>query len=211
MADYPPYVGAPGSLPKLFSGIKTAAVPAKVTQDFLETVLDLKSSSHRAYIPLLKRLGFLDPSNAPTQVYKDFRDSEQSGTVMAERLKDSYKSLFAANEYAWKLNKADLIAKLKNVTGAGNDDQYVPSVASTFTELSKLASWDGAAPPKKTTIESTNGTGVAPERREREREELSSGGLRLGYTINLNLPATTEIEVFNAIFKSLRENLLSKL
>jgi hypothetical protein len=30
----------------------------------------------------------------------------------------------------------------------------------------------------------------------------------LSYTINLNLPATTEIEVFNAIFRSLRENLL---
>ena len=34
------------------------------------------------------------------------------------------------------------------------------------------------------------------------------GKLGLSYTINLNLPATTEIEVFNAIFKSLRENLL---
>ncbi len=33
--------------------------------------------------------------------------------------------------------------------------------------------------------------------------------LNLGYTINLNLPETTDIEVFNAIFKSLRANLLS--
>jgi len=30
----------------------------------------------------------------------------------------------------------------------------------------------------------------------------------ISYTINLNLPATTEIEVFNAIFKSLKDNLL---
>lgn len=211
MADYPPYVGAPGSLPKLFSGIKAAAVPPKVTQDFLETVLDLKSSSHRAYIPLLKRLGFIDPSNVPTQVYKDFRDTDQSGRVMSERLKEAYKPLFDAHEYAWKLNKNDLIAKLKNVTGAGDDDQYIPSVASTFTELSKLASWDGAAPPKRQPTDGTSGVGVAQERQERGREEANNGGLRLGYTINLNLPATTEIEVFNAIFKSLRENLLTKL
>jgi hypothetical protein len=34
-------------------------------------------------------------------------------------------------------------------------------------------------------------------------------GLNLGYTINLNLPATSDIAVFNAIFKSLKENLLS--
>jgi len=35
-------------------------------------------------------------------------------------------------------------------------------------------------------------------------------GLNLGYTINLHLPATSDIAVFNAIFKSLRENLLSR-
>jgi hypothetical protein len=33
---------------------------------------------------------------------------------------------------------------------------------------------------------------------------------RVGYTINLNLPETTSPEVFNAIFKSLKEHLLSE-
>lgn len=33
-------------------------------------------------------------------------------------------------------------------------------------------------------------------------------GLNLGYTINLNLPATSDPAVFNAIFKSLKEHLL---
>ncbi len=33
-------------------------------------------------------------------------------------------------------------------------------------------------------------------------------GLNLSYTINLHLPATSEVAVFNAIFKSLREHLL---
>ena len=30
----------------------------------------------------------------------------------------------------------------------------------------------------------------------------------ISYTINLNLPPTTNVEVFNAIFRSLKENLL---
>lgn len=34
-------------------------------------------------------------------------------------------------------------------------------------------------------------------------------GLNLSYTINLNLPATTDQAVFNAIFRSLKEHLLS--
>jgi hypothetical protein len=37
---------------------------------------------------------------------------------------------------------------------------------------------------------------------------LLLSALSLGYTINLNLPATSDIAVFNAIFKSLREHLL---
>jgi hypothetical protein len=36
----------------------------------------------------------------------------------------------------------------------------------------------------------------------------TAAGLNLSYTINLNLPETSDVEVFNAIFKSLKENLL---
>jgi hypothetical protein len=35
-----------------------------------------------------------------------------------------------------------------------------------------------------------------------------SVGLNLGYTINLNLPATSDPAVFNAIFRALKEHLL---
>lgn len=207
MAEYPPYVNAYNGIPTLFQKIKTAAVPPKFAVDFLSTALGMKSSSHRAMIPLLKKLGFIDAGNVPTQAYKDFREDSSSGAVMAERLREAYKSLFQANEYAWKLNKEDLTAKLKSITGAADDDQCIPSVAGTFLALSKLAKWEGGAqkrkePAKIETDEEGNANGG------RKREEFSDGRLRLAYTINLNLPATTEIEVFNAIFKSLRENLL---
>ena len=211
MAEYPPYVNAYNGIPALFKKVKTAAVPPKFTVDYLNTVLDLKSSSYRAMIPLLKKLGFIDPANVPTQAYKDFREDSISGNVMAERLKEAYKSLFQANEYAWKLGKGDLIAKLKSITGAAEDDQYIPAIAGTFLALSKLAHWEGAALKKKeSTAEEAENSGKGNDSRRRE-DEFVSGQLRLSYTINLNLPATTEIEVFNAIFKSLRENLLREL
>lgn len=210
MAEYPPYVNAYNGIPKLFDKITAAAVPPKFTVDFLNTVLDLKSSSFRAMIPLLKRLGFLDAANAPTQAYKDFRESSSSGVVMAERLRDAYGLLFKANEYAWKLTKQELMSKLRSLTGAAEDDANIQYIASTFLELAKLARWEGTPPrPKSTETGSQGATGGGGAERGSGGEELE-GGLRLGYTINLNLPATTEIEVFNAIFKSLRENLLRK-
>src|SRR6202158_6327044 len=170
MAEYPPYVNAYGAIPKLFAGIKTAAVPPKVSQNFLESVLDLTSSSHRALIPLLKKLGFIDSANVPTQAYKDFREDSLSGSVMAERLREAYKSLFNANEYAWKLNKEDLTAKFKSLTGAAGDDQYIPSVAGTFLALSKLAKWDGGAPRRKetTTHDEEKGSGSGNRKPEEE-------------------------------------------
>jgi Family of unknown function (DUF5343) len=110
------------------SGIKAAAVPPKATQDFLETVLDLKSSSHRAYIPLLKRLGFLDPSNVPTQVYKDFRDVDQSGRVMAERLKEGRQAAVrCAHEYPRLAFGPSHHTFLARIVGAANGYQTAQS------------------------------------------------------------------------------------
>jgi hypothetical protein len=63
-----------------------------------------------------------------------------------------------------------------------------------------LAAWDSTNHPKQ------SAPGEPPHERDGDGKELAKIGL--SYTINLNLPATTEIEVFDAIFKSLRENLL---
>jgi hypothetical protein len=41
-----------------------------------------------------------------------------------------------------------------------------------------------------------------------EQTRQSATGFNLSYTINLNLPETADVEVFNAIFKSLKEHLL---
>jgi hypothetical protein len=200
--EYPPYVNGYGGIPKLFAAIREAAVPPKFTQDFLSDILDLKSSSYRAMIPLMKKLGFIDPGNVPTQAYRDVRDAAQAGRVIAARMREAYKTLFNANEYIYKADKPTLMAKLRSILGAGEDDANIQYVAGTFSELSKMAAWDGSPAPKPNLpMDSRPDESVSGGRKE-------LGKIGLSYTINLNLPATTDIEVFNAIFKSLRENLL---
>lgn len=199
---YPPYVNAYGKIPELFKEIKKAQVPTKFTYDFLQTSLGLKSSSYRAMVPLLKNLGFLDIGNAPTQLYKDYRDDSLSGKLMAERIKEAYADLFKSNEFAHQLNKKDLNSKLKTILGASDDDKHIPTIAATFIELVKLA--DFSLVVKGQTVSRTQILDeVTPP-----RPAVIPGGLGVSYTINLNLPATTEVEVFNAIFRSLRDNLL---
>ena len=132
--NYPPYVNAYGSIGKLFEEIRKASVPPKFTQDFLETVLGMKSSSHRALIPLLKRMQFLDAANVPTEAYKLVRDPSQAGTVMAARVKEGYELLFRLNEYANTLGKDELVLKLRTNLGASEDDPNVLAAVSTFLD-----------------------------------------------------------------------------
>ncbi len=204
---YPPYVNGYGSIPKLFSEIRKASVPPKFTQDFMETVLELKSSSHRALVPLLKKLGFIDAANVPTEAYKNYRDDEQQGAVMAAQIRLAYSDLYKANEYAHNLKKDELQSKLRALIGTAEDDPTIPAVVATFMELAKLANFKATAAPIKLLAADDDAKGKKGADEGAQRR-LLHGAVGISYTINLNLPATTEIEVFNAIFKSLKEHLL---
>ncbi len=199
-----PYVNAYGKLKDLFKKIKEASVPPKFTQDYLSTSLEFTSSSDRAFPGLLKRLGFIDGSNVPTEAYKEYRDDTRSKQIMARQIRTSYGELYKINEYAHKLSKDQLSAKVKQVTGLAEGDQTVQSIVGTFSALRDLADFESSMPTTTVTEEETASKVLVPSGRE--------GVLKLGlsYTIVLNLPPTKDIEVFNAIFKSLKENILKE-
>lgn len=206
---YPPYVDAYGKISEIFSAIKSAAVPTKFNLDFIKTILGLKSSSFNAMIPLMKKLNFIDPMNQPTQAFKDYRDDSLSKQVMATQVKLAFDELFKASEFANKLTKEQLTTKLKTLLGVSDDDITLPKIVGTFQELVKLADFEGKhKPAHKKTDSHTDDTPPPPSTPPplfNNTDEMKFG---ISYTINLNLPATTEIEVFNAIFKSLKDNLL---
>ncbi len=204
---FPPYVNAFNSIPTLFHKIREAAVPTKFTNDYLSTILGLKSSSHRALIPLLKRVEFLDAGGSPTNSYKDFRGEKGKSSILAEKVKKAYDSLYKNNEFAHTLDKKAVENIIVTVTGASKNEQQVPAVANTFLEFVKLANFDSSDSQE---LPHNNKEEDAPYKKDADKGNGREIGLGLSYTINLNLPPTTEIEVFNAIFKSLKEHLLDK-
>lgn len=208
---YPPYVNAYKLISELLNKIKTASVPPKFTYDFLRDVLGLKSSSYRAMIPLLKRLNFLDGSSVPTERYKSYRDITKSKQIMAEAVRESYDTLYRTAEYAHKLEKKDITTKLKTVLGVGDDDTNVPNVVGTFMELVKNSDFDSKSTKayKEESADEADKMKIDPENKHIKGLGLAKQ-LGISYTINLNLPATTEIEVYNAIFKALRENIINE-
>jgi hypothetical protein len=201
VADHPPYMNAYGNVQRILERLKTAETPEKFTQDFLATVLGFSGGGAKPFIPLAKRMGLLNSDGTPTALYHRIKNRRQSGAALAEAIRIGYPELFRRNQYAHKLSGDDLEGLVMEVTGLSGDAQQVRSIAKTFQALVEAADFDGEGkvpdePAEPATPPARVATGdQAPD-------------LRFSYTIYLNLPNTSDIAVFNAIFKSLRENLL---
>jgi hypothetical protein len=83
MAVSLPYLASYKNVGKLFENIASAKVPPKFTNEFLQTTLGLKSTSDRPLIPLLRNMGFLDPSGTPTASYSLLKNDEKRRAVIA--------------------------------------------------------------------------------------------------------------------------------
>lgn len=204
-----PYLQAYGNLKKALDRITKATVPPKFTQDFLSTTLDLSGGGARPVVPYLKRAGFLTSDGTPTDLYKQFRNPSLRGMAAAQGLRNAYSHLYTTNEYVHDSNEKDLKGLIVQVTGLSEDSKLIPAMIGTFKTMKEYADFNA------------NGDVVPEEQGKGEAEDLGGtnqvggGGpsdnrnsIRLGYTIHLNLPATTDIAVFNAIFRSLKEHLL---
>jgi hypothetical protein len=206
----PPFMNATGLVPKIFDKIISASQPERFTQDFLKTKLGYDSGSSRPFIPSLKRLGFISTDGTPTPLYSKFRNEEERGKAMAQAIRHGYKEVFERNEYAHDLEKGKFKNLIIEMTGLEPGDTMVNAIVGTFFALKSSAKFDAQdnaqdeSKKKNIVLLENNGEDAPPPLPPRQ----PATGLNLSYTINLNLPETSDVEVFNAIFRSLKENLL---
>jgi len=201
-----PYVTAPGNIERALQGIKSAATPQRVNLDFVKTILKIPGGSGNQMSSYLRKIGFTNQDGTPSDIYKKFRNPATSGRAAAEALRIGYGPLYVRNEYMHKLSDENLRGLIIEETGQEKDSNVVTLILTCVKAIRKFADWSEEAgieneerpPAQIVQVE----RGSAPTRR------AGGIGLNLSYTINLNLPATTDVAVFNAIFKSLKENLL---
>ncbi|WP_232370773.1 DUF5343 domain-containing protein [Roseococcus microcysteis] len=198
--------------------MQEARRPERFTTDFLETKLGQSGGSARAIIPLLKRMGFLNSDGSPTKLYDQFRNEETRKAAVAEGARTAYKDLFDRNDFAYSLSREKLTSLITEMTGLEKDSTVIKCTVATFWQLKELADFEvnlaGASPGVDTeplnivprhAPDTHQPTSAASSDRQSQNVRLS-----VGYTINLNLPETTNPDVFNAIFKALREHLLQE-
>lgn len=204
-----PYVTAAGNVDKALNGIRQAAVPERVSQDFVKTILKIPGGSGAQMTSYLRKLGFAGTDGSPTDRYKKFRNPTSSGAAVFEAIKTAYAPLYIRNEFMHELPDADLVGLVVEETGEAHDSSTVRYIVSCIKHLKQFASFT-AAPANLDSPPPIHTPAVQPPapRTSSEENTNKSFGLNLGYTINLNLPATADPEVFDAIFKSLKEHLL---
>lgn len=198
MTDYP-YMISNNKIAPIISKIQQAARPAKFTQEVLKN-LGFTSTNDRAFIPLAKRLGFLSDDGTPTVLYDQLKDKTTTKTILATQIKTLYSELYAINVEIHKSSDTEIKGAISRVTG--KDEDGVNRIYNTFKTLCNNADFSGSV-----TVEEQ------PKEDLHENDALSTPTLPLTtpqfhYNIQIHLPATTDISVYNAIFKSLKDNLL---
>jgi hypothetical protein len=198
------YVQVYGQLPDVFRRLSEGQAPEKFTRQYLKD-LGFQSANFHALIPLLKSLGFLSSDGVPTARYHAYRDQSQARKVMADSLREAYSDLFTIKAEPTEADRPLIEGKFKSVHNTG--ERVAKLLASTFLALLpladlKAASTSRAAEPKaEDKAKADDGHGDDVRRAESHRPTLH-------YNIQIHLPSTKDVEVFNAIFKSLREHLL---
>ena len=199
------YMTSTKNLHSIMKKIVDGTAPDKFTVAHLKGI-GFKSSNDQGIMPVLKDLKFLSADGTPTQRYHDYRDPSKSKAVMAAALREAYGDLFHLTEKPTDADRPAIKGKFKSTHNVS--DQIANLQAATFYSLLKLADLN-AAEPTAPVVEIAKKKSDQDERKPPVTLPPDFTGLSLRYNIEIHLPATKDIDVYTAIFRSLKEHLIA--
>ena len=179
---------------------------------FLED-LGFKSSNDRLYIGLFKALGLLDENSVPTSRYHQLLDQAETGKALAAGIQEAYEDLFALKKDAQKLTIDEVKGKLKTLTQGQKSDNIIQLMANTFKALCDIADWSSSVFTSSKTSNISDAQTSMTETVNLQKQSTSvppntSSQMNLHYNIQIHLPETTNMSVYDAIFQSLKKHLM---
>lgn len=194
-----PYTLKISSLRDFISKIPRIGIPEKINTKTLPA-MGYKLKNDRAIATILKFINFLDNKGVPTENYKNFRSKAESGSVMANCLRQSYIKLFSLYPDAHKRSDQELRDFFSTKTTAG--ETVLNQTVNTFKTLCEFA--DLEAEPIEV-------VGVPPVPIGKPiTEEIKPTVLPLNINIQIQLPVTENVEVYDKIFEALRKRLIDR-
>lgn len=166
MADYP-YCTVPGKLSEFLKKIQDIGIPEKVTTRWLPSI-GFGSTNDRSIIPVLKYVGLIENSGAPSKIWRDYR-GHGAGRALATAIEASYKDLFATYPDAQTRSAEELRAFFRGHSTYGA--QAVNKAVNTFQALCQNADF-------------------APSTQRTRKAEAAKSGDSSGGQVSESIPAT---------------------
>ena len=202
------YLTSTKNLESIINSVINAKAPDRFTNKFLED-LGYKSSNDRLVVGMFKALGLLDDNGQPLQRYYEFLDQTQTGKILAIGIEEAYGDLFNLRKDAQNMSNDEVKNKLKTLTQGQKSDKIIGLMAMTFRAFCDLADWSEA-----TEIQGSSGNTAVQNQRndfagfEKRESKVPKTDMDLHYNIQIHLPETTNMAVYDAIFQSLKKHLL---
>lgn len=201
------YTTTPGSLKSVLDQVQKAEVPEKFSKDFIAQILGIKGGSAAQQISTLKRMGLVAADGTPTERYSRFRSDMDRSAAALEALKAGYNAIFQKNTFAHTLSDSEIKDIVAQITGLKKNDAIVGYITGTFDRIKGYITDKNAGISSPRESENTESSQIMDSNGISQFNSASPIG-GLNYVINITLPQSNNIDTYNMIFKSLRENIL---
>jgi hypothetical protein len=144
-------------------------------------------------------LGFVDTAAKPTTKWRDFKDKHKAPKVMADAVKTAYADLYSTYPDADKKDDDTLQNYFATTSGVANSVARL--MVRTFKNLCELADLEAVAEEEDVT------TPTAPAGEKAGEIPPGAKPVTLNINIQLQLPATEDATIYEALFSALKKNL----
>lgn len=202
------YNSTPGGLERTLRAIITAQKPQKVDAKYIQTTLAVKGGTGSNQVASLKKLGIINSDGSPTEIYDRFRNDNMRSHAAFAMLKKGYAAIFEVNAHAHKASEDEVQNIIAQVTGLDKDDPLIKTIHSCYDKVRNFI--DPSINVYETPTDDIKGDNLSSDTQTVQSTTNSGavGTIGLNYQINIVLPQSGNIETYDMIFRSLRNNLL---
>jgi hypothetical protein len=218
MATFP-YISGAGNVAQMIAQLRKS-FPSAVSADTVKK-LGIASNNESYVINILQFIGLLDTESKKTQlagqIFSKHKD-EEFAKALEVPVKGAYSALFELHgDASWALSDEDLITFFRQSDQTsdviGRRQAAVFKILASLSghgevPVAKASKQKNVAAVKKKTPSSSKAD-VQHGRTQVVPKDTESSKLGLSVRIEINLPAGGTKETYDAIFKSIRENLLN--
>jgi hypothetical protein len=218
MATFP-YISGAGNVAQMIAQLRKS-FPSVVSADTVKK-LGIASNNESYVINILQFIGLLDAESKKTQlagqIFTKHKDEDFARALEAP-VKSAYSTLFELHgDASWMLSDEDLITFFRQ--SDQTSDVIGRRQAGVFKILAQLSGHGEAPVPKASrpkTVAAAKKKASGSSRVETPHpdapvlaKEVENSKLGLTVRVEINLPAGGTKDTYDAIFKSIRENLLN--